>query len=217
MPARRRYRRKYRRSARRKGRLATKKFVVKQIRKDIETKFYDRTVTVLGTPDAVPSTGTPYVLTTPAQGTTDQNRVGDKVRVRGLHVKGQFAIGDVNQSIRLIIMQYKQATNLHAAAVTELLQSAYVGTTAAPYAPFAHDYKHIYTPLYDRTWYMDSVAQPVVNFELRVPMKYVKREIAYQAASTDAINHIYLVAISDSTAVVHPTINFISRFFYDDA
>lgn len=217
MPARRRYRRKHRRFGKRKGRLATKRFVVKQIRKDIETKFYDKGTAVLGTPDAVPATGTPYVLTTPIQGNTDQNRVGDKVRIRGLHVKGQFAIGDTSQSIRLTIMQYKQATNLHAAAVNELYQSAYVNTTAAPYAPFTHDYKHIYTPIWDKTWYLDTVAQPIINFEVKIPMKYVKREIAFQAGSTDAINHLYLVAISDSTAVAHPTINFISRFFYDDA
>lgn len=217
MPARRKgYRRRHRISKRR-NRLATKRFVVKQIRKDIETKFYDKTTSVLGTPDSVLATGTIYVLSTPIQGNTDQNRVGDKIRIRGLRIKGQFAIGDTTQSIRLTIMQYKQGTNLHAAAVNELYQAAYVNTLAAPYAPFTHDYKHIYTPLWDKTWLMDTVAQPVINFNIRVPMKYIKREVAFSAGSTDAINHLYLVAISDSTAVAHPTINFVSRLFYDDA
>lgn len=191
--------------------------VRKELNKNIETKYYDRASTS-ASGDTVDYSGSAfYVLTTPSQGTTDLTRVGDKVRIRGLHCRMNLFCGDSTNTMRVILYQYKQASNLIANSVTYLLNGTYVGTAQAPNSPYVHDYQKLFNVLYDKTFALDLVSKPEMSLVFKCPIKYARKEIAFSAGSTDAINHIYLLVISDSGAATHPSVQFVTRFYYDDA
>lgn len=212
-----RHRRRRHRSKRTKVAKSVKKYVNKKIHQDDETKFFDRTtVAGVGLYDTFSSSGNQYELSNPAQGTTDSTRVGDKLRLRGLRLRFTLVPGDTTQTCRIIVYQYKGNSSLHTPAISEVLQSAYIGVDS-PLAPFTHDYRNQFIILMDKTITLDSVSHPVKSYKKKVPLKYAKKQIAFTAGSTDGSNKVYMIAISDSTAAPHPQINFICRLFYDDA
>lgn len=201
------------------GALATKGYVRKLVRKEIETKFFDKyTANGIGLPDPADASGSAfYILSAIPQGAGDSARDGDKCRVRALMLRGEVFGADSTNVLRLIVFQYKSNTSLHAVAVNELLQSLYVGTAYAPHAPYTHDYQNQFIVLYDRQIYTDTLSHPSVPFTIKVKLKYAKKQIAFTAGGTNGSNHIYFLCLSDSTAVQHPSIAFISRLWYDDA
>lgn len=198
-------------------RLATEQYVKKQIHKDDETKYFDATTSAgIGLYDTVSTAGTLYELSIPTQGAGDSNRIGDKLELRGLRLRLAFQPGDSVNLLRMIIFQYRGNSTLHTPAINEVIQSIYVGVDS-PLAPFTHDYKNQFGILYDKTYALSSAATPLIVINKKIKLKYAKKQVAFTAASTNGSNKLYMILVSDSSAIPHPQVNFISRLFYDDA
>jgi len=204
----RKYTRKYR-----KGGLATKAFVKQQIHKNVETKWYE-----LGqTPTGVDWNGAITRLTSVPQGTTDSQRVGDKLTIRGIHIKYQITTGDSTQLFRVLVVQWKPNTNLITPGVATLLTGVTLGTVNAPLANYVWDYTNQWSILYDKMHRLDAVSKPNVINMKRVNIKYAKKVVEFFAAGIEGSNHVYMVMVSDSGAGPHPTIAYQTRVLYDDA
>jgi len=71
-------------------------------------------------------------LVTPAQGITDVTRIGDKITLKSLQLKGHFNSAASTCWVRLIVVR---SINLGVTTVSDVLKTLYLGTANAPDAP----------------------------------------------------------------------------------
>lgn len=194
--------------------VATKQYVKKLVRKEVETKYYDDYTSWSGT--AIDWTGSLVRLTTIAQGTTDITRVGDKLTLRAVRIKLNFVAADATQCMRLIVFQWYPNTTLVTPTTANILNV--VGSPQGVNSMYIHDYDNQFKVLYDRRIAMVlGQNNDYKAISINVPLKFAKKTINFTAASTAGSNHIYIMAISDSGAVGHPSITMYSRVWFDDA
>lgn len=212
MPFRRKYtyrRKRYNRKYKRKS-IATKKYVRSYINKQSEKKYFD----ISRSTDTIDYSGRLDRLTGISQGTTDLTRVGDKIRLTSMRVSYSAELADTTNYIRFIIFQWYPTSNLLAPTVNYILSLP--GSILSPQSPFVHDYKNQYTILYDKTHVLTQDYPNIIRkFWLR--MKFVKKQIAFEAGTQEGSNHLYLLRISDSSAASHPTSNILTRVNYTDS
>lgn len=205
-----------------RDKLATRTYVKKLIRKDVETKYIDAQWPTGGYRQVDWSaTHTFQVLTAMGQSTTDVTRIGDKVTLRSIHIRLQFAFPGSpfpTNPLRLVVFQWHPTSSLVAPTPSRILVPAYLGTINAPSSPFIHDYDPNYTILVDK-YFSLTVENPAnVIKHIRVRLKYAKKTIAFDAGSLDAANHVYAMLLTDSAVGSASILSLmIARVFYDDA
>lgn len=209
---------KRKRFARRKGgnRLATKAFVKKQIRKDVETKWFEFATTS----QTVNWSGVSTNCMNITQGPGDTERVGDKITIRGIRLNMIIALGGINANVRVMVVQFRQNTGITGVTVnplvSQVLESTTLGTSNAPLANRRWDFTQQFNILWDKTFTLTTVNRPVMHLKTRVPIKYAKRLVSYSAGGTDGANKIFLMFVSDVNVSL-PTVAYQIRFTYDDA
>lgn len=204
------FKRRYRRKPKTVSK-STKKFVnfkIKTaIRKNIETKYHDVTIS-----EAVSTVASIGSLTDVSQGQTDTTRIGDKLTIRGLSGRASMLGADASNLIRIIIFQWHHTDSV-APVIADILSSS-----GDPRSNFVHDTQNQYTVLYDKLFTLTSAGDKLVRaWIFRPRLKYAKKTINYSAGSTVGSNKIYRLFLSDSGASVHPSFNWSCRFYYDDA
>lgn len=204
--------RRMRRRARMSSRsLATKSFVRKEIHKDDETKYFEFATTG----QTVGYTGVTVDCMAIPQGVGDLNRVGDKIRLRG--IKFNFIISNtINSNLRVMLVQCKQNTQLVTPAVNQLLVPTTLGTINAPIAQRLHDYQNLFNVIYDKVYTVCPVTNPMIHQRKTINIKYARKEVSFYSGGTTGSNKIYLMLVSDQVATF-PTIQYQLRFYYDDA
>jgi hypothetical protein len=118
---------------------------------------------------------------------------------------------------RLVCFQWHPNSGVNAPTVSAILQST--GATG-PLSTYNHDEESSrqFTILYDKCYAMTlgtSTSQVVSN--IRVPLKYAKKKVQFDAATDEGANKLYMCVISDSGAAPNPTIESYSRIIYTDA
>jgi len=192
--------------------LATKSYVKSMISREIETKYAD----TIGFGTVVSSAGTlSSNLISTTQGVADfGQRVGDRLKLKGsIEFRAISAKGDTDQIMRMVVFQWKPNDALIAPSISSILRN---GPTGVPdwASLYVYDYSSQYTILYDKTflWGADILYH---HHDYRIPIKL--HQVQYTAASTACSNGIYIIFLSDSAAIVHPTISYSARVRYDDA
>jgi len=207
---------KYKNKKSRRGKLSLKKLarevssVKKQIKEEIEVKSYDG---VTGTTPAnwsgLISTG----LCLPQQGDAYTMRIGDKITVTGMDLRYavQPGVTNVNQAIRVIILVSRENTT---SAVSDVLESSYLGTVHAPYAFFNRHKRQDFRILHDQTHEFDLNSGNMQQW-IRKKIK-VRFPIVFDAgAQTVQQNQLRYIVVSNVAASA-PTIQFASRTYYTD-
>lgn len=204
--------RRNRKKAKGKVPKSVKNYVKKQIHKMSETKYIDQLYSAL-----VDSTGILADMFQPTQGTGDSQRIGDKVTIRGSRISIKLTCGDATNFVRIILFQWYPSTNLSVPTVGTIL----FDTTTADRAittPYVHDYENQFHVFYDKVFTMSSVGDSYVISRVFKPnYKYVKKTCEFVGAGINASNKLYMLAISDSGAVVHPSVFAYWRHYYDDS
>lgn len=163
-----------------------------------------------------------YHITAIPQGVTERSRVGNSIRPKRLRMRIHAGIGDNTNMVRMVVFRWHPSAAAGVPTVYSILEdtapTAFVGTSNAPLMPYNWADKQMYTVLWDRTFVLDaqSPQQAVVNLELYG--KKLNPRINYVDASTSAVlNGLYVMYISDSGAVSHPTLTFTSELTFEDA
>lgn len=192
--------------------VASKRYVRTQLAKENEMKYFDTNDAF-----AVSDVSTIRQLSNIAQGTTDTSRVGDEVAMKFLRFKYTVKTeGDRYNLLRVIVFQWYTHSTYRVPTIAEILQST--ANSYAIHSPYIHDYRHSFGVLYDKVHRMvydaDNEAM-IVN--KKVPLKYAKKNIHFEAGTTDGANKLYLLVVSDSAAVNHPSILYYTRLWYTDS
>lgn len=183
------------------------------INKSSEVKYHDTELNA-----SIDDAGIIYTLSDLSQGQTDLTRIGDQQNPLRFVWKGQIVAGDSTNVVRVMLIQNKSGELAHAAStdVTKILSSNYVGGVNAPYSPLHHDYRRQYTVLYNKTFYVDTY-NPIRRVTINKDLSKRKLKVHYDNGGTTQVSGAYyLLMISDSSSISHPSFTGVGRLYYND-
>lgn len=190
-----------------------KGIVNKKLQEIPEKKYYDTTVN-----SSIGFTPVFYNLTQISQGTTSYNRVGDDIQLLSIYIRLKLSIYDTTNIFRVVLFQWFDDGIDDAPAWEKIFQ--YPSTTAPTVpnqlmSPLAIDKnQNKFKILFDKYFKLDVDDQEEI-MELFYKKNFNKK-ILYKSGSNFGLNHIYLMLVSDSEAVNHPTAAGYLRVRYTD-
>lgn len=205
---------KFYRKYRKNSKLATKAYVKRIIARQIEDKYLDTNETPTNLIEGV---GFIERITSISQGTTDVTRIGDSVMLKNITIWFQVTGPDTSNMVRVIVFQWHSNTNFVAPTIGDVLQYFAIGDNREIMSPYVFDYKDQFRVLYDKFIGLDAVSNYQYATRIIIPAKKLTRRMQFVGAGLNASNHVYILAVSDSTGVAHPGFTFLSRVVYEDA
>lgn len=188
-----------------------RRYVKSQITRSLETKYYNRLNQSIS-PDY---TGVLYDLTQLiTQGDTVAQREGDRINLRDIEWRGQLSLADSHNYLRFALIQVHYDSQGHTPVASDFLET--VSNGLAPVSIWKWENRSEYTVLWDKTYLLDSTTTPVAQFSGKVGPQKLSKPVLYNPGLSTGIGHVYLLTISDSAAVSHPTFDYDMRIKYKD-
>jgi len=181
--------------------------------------------------------GVPIIdcITEVPQGTLDSDRVGDTITLKRCRIRLLVRMPLLSSAAdqppyslaRVMVVQYKDADMTPALSALLANSSANSGGGPGTYSARNIDYLNNYNILYDRTVTLEVGVTNASNYaptgktchfmNIDVPMKYAKKKIQFQAASTNHTNGLWIFVTSDNDlGVVSPVCYYGSEVQYTD-
>lgn len=162
----------------------------------------------------VSATASVSALTLIAQGQSSSQRIGDSIHVDHFQLRYHVLYGDANQYVRVIIFQWHPIST---PAATDILSNGVTGSIDAATSFHQVNTKQQYSILSDKSYDLlstgDSFAHECI---MNIRRGFQKTITANSTSGTSTTNKIYVLCISDSTVVPHPTVTLNLRTFYRD-
>lgn len=177
-------------------------------KKEVELKYRDREYNgAVG----IDTAGVIHPLSDPQVGTARNQLIGRDFLIKNLLIRYQLFVSDSTNTIRVVIFQW----NLNSIpSVTDVLEDYPSSLVVGPLSPTKIENKSNIRILYTncfalQTGILDSVVDKV----------NIKRNLRaqYNDDGSKGIGHVYILLVSDSVAVAHPTYTILSRCRYTDS
>ncbi len=185
----------------------------KVVDRTAEKKYHIGTLTST----AIDYNGSIVSLSTIAQGDTGTTRDGTNIYTKSLQMKYKWVVGDTHNMFRVVVFQWYAPTTPVAG---DVIHSGSLATVEAPLAPISTFKRTSFRILYDKLMVGYNEAGGGVWSPLQVNhlllTKFGKRKIVYDDSAGTAYNKIYVLLLSDSSAVSHPTCQFVSKLNFQD-
>lgn len=145
-----------------------------------------------------------------AQGTELDDREGNSIVAHSVNFRGLLGRGDSDQNIiRLICIQFESYAD---ATIGEALQYVTPGTLLprqALYSPYKVNGDCKYKILFDKTYSLPNIiSEKVINETVRIPKSSNIMKYTAGTSQVPQSNTVLWYAVSDSSHVVHPQIDF---------
>jgi len=187
-----------------KGKTTTKRNVKKMISKAIrqasEVKFFDHLHSGLIVTNDLSTTAMDDILY-PPQGVQEQQRVGNKIRIQSVQIRGRFSYintaGAANKfGVRMLLVQWKPMSNGSSSPLASSILSTSTGANQIN-APILPNDMHNMTIVFDKTYQLNTSDEPgsIKHFEFYWTKfnKFFDREVKFNGnASVDGTNKLYL-------------------------
>jgi len=184
------------------------------VHEDLEQKWFD-TAAAGNSVNSAASLGS---ITPIPQGNTAVSRVG--IDVQPTEVLSQYTwVGstDVTNLVRMIIFQWHPDNAIDSPSLGEILETSILGVNLGAYEQYSIPSEQKYKILYDRSFSLvngssaDTLQVTVPMHRIRgkmLPMKFI--------GATTGTNMLYVLYVSDSSVVPHPTITVFHRVRFLD-
>lgn len=180
-----------------------------------EKKFHDHTfshspATIWNNGGAITS------LSDVPVGTSDSNRIGDRVRGHKLRLQMAMYVNTISSStVRVIVFRWKLRYGTDAPTPGAIIKSAFLSGVYAPMGAYDKDNSVSFQVLSDRKYSLGSGSDSVHKVSQTIDLK--DKPIQYHGGSTTDCNFgIYALFLPDTATANSPTINAVSRFTYTD-
>lgn len=184
-----------------------RKELMKEEKKNTELKYYDQALTS----NAISSSGTIFALSNMGQGNSNDKRLGQQINPKSILMRFDLFASDSTNSIRLILFKWFDQASPSIATVLE-------NTTWPTLSPLnltnsRRSIKVIY----------DNLVSTSISTEITERVGKVYRKLAGKMNWADGTSgspmggQLYLLAVSDSSAAPHPSLDFLSRLRFADA
>lgn len=166
----------------------------------------------------VSTVGTIVALCPIAQGVTVNQRTGDTVDWRSLHINYDVVTqnADIVNNTRVILFQWHVNTILAAPVMTDILQ------TVSVYSMYDWQFSNQYTILYDRVHLQSGIATAPASsgnqgYFGQIPFrKGCKLQGQFNPALNSGSHQFYLLVISDSLIAPFPLLNVTTRVVFSE-
>lgn len=196
------------------------------VRAAVEQKYHDQ---ALGGADgyAIPNTAWLAGISTDIdQGTTDVTRIGDKLTLNSIQIRGRIDCTDADpnaqydiNTLRLIVFKwYDDATPTWGTLMSTTDSDGPISGQFAPHLHYNHDYKAKRKILLDKTWtvsqgmavayngsaivpglYPNSNSRVIINEYIDMKrMKERDRAVNFYGGTNEGNGHIYVAAVTES-------------------
>jgi len=183
--------------------------VARMIRKDTELKSWTVAVAIT----ALSSTATIVDLSQIAVGTSDNTRIGNHVHLKRFNLRFQLFGSDATNTFRIIIFKWKDNDFYTGAPAGTAILSALTGGAGDVLAPYNREVPEAFVILKDMLITSSQVSDPCISRNISIPLK---GKAQYVGAGTTGLGKVYMLMLSDSTVVAHPTITYWSELLYLD-
>lgn len=152
-------------------------------------------------------------LVVSTQGTTTTTRVGNKIYLSSIQLKGILALNTLSSAIFRIIMIRDKSDVI---GIGDILQYYSVGDqNVAVMSPYNRDHKLDYKVLFDKLYYMNSVKSTTSGFKIKKKLKCVCRLNDADAVQNNQIK-LFVVSSTTTGAGTKPFFSIMSRIYYTD-
>ena len=135
-----------------------------------------------------------------------------------MHLNFTTVSSDVWNFVRLVLFQWHP--NSGAPALSSILAPGYSGSTRDTTSPYNKDYEKDYNIIWDSNFFVIGASSATPTSKSchteRLTISNRFRKIRYNPGATTGENQLFLLAISDSTAIPHPPMFGTTRLFYND-
>lgn len=196
---------------RKKGKSKTSKMsIIKTVN---ETKWFlaEAAATSLSTTPSM------TVLNIVQQGDTGTTRDGNKILMTMVDLRVQLVVSDPTNLIRCLVVYDRQSngSNPSTVGITNILDT--VAAASQTMAPQLQPTKRRYKILLDRLFTMDLVNKYTWMLHKRIKVNRYTEYNGNAGSSADIVTGgLYLIFVSDSSAISHPTMQFTAKMFYKD-
>lgn len=155
-----------------------------------------------------------YSLSNTSQGASGGGHIGDECRLRSIEFRWEAIVGDTFNVIRCVVFVWKPNMALTGTpADTDILKTVTPPNQIT--SCYEEDGEDMYRILADFNVCMVTGGDNQVKtgkFSRKLNLKQ-----DYTTSTSNCSNNIFVLLISDSGAVAHPTFNFTSRIAFTDA
>lgn len=149
-------------------------------------------------------------------GQTDNSRIGNHVHLKSIQGHLNFIAGDATNTMRCIIFKWKENDTFNTPTVGQLLASGPTGA-ADVFSTYNRDSPANYQIIAD--WFMvgsTGTSSPFLIQKKQINKKLTGKIQFYSDVGASGTNKIFLLALSDSSAVTHPSFNYNIEIGYSD-
>lgn len=162
---------------------------------------------------SVSSAATIVKLSSIIQGDTAVDRDGQQVSVTRVDLQGHMKPGDDTNFLRIIVFQWRDDDISYTPTASDILQNS-----ASWYDLHNFNQRHRYSILWDRMFSLDT-DDPIKYYKRSIYGKKLAKTVEYSgttAGATSGKHNIYVLAVSDSGAINHPTLDMMARVYFKD-
>lgn len=172
--------------------------------------------------------GSEYVqdVTIVGQGSGAAQRTGEEVTWDKLELRVAFTVADTYNHVRILVFQWFADTQVDVPTAAKVLDLSAVASTAYSYqAPYNVTTPPKFKILYDSEFMLagaGTAADPIQEATSKsrhivIPGNRGRKTITFNGALTNGMNHLYVMALSDSVVVNHPLLSYGGHFTYTDS
>lgn len=164
----------------------------------------------------------PRPLTYIPQGDTNSTRIGNKVKLHSVRLRGSILVDDTTQIIRMLVVKFGR-TDGSTIGVDDVLTDANAASPQHLFSNYARNGTQPYTVLWDKTWKLaggyispeDATSSTIKTYDFTINLKGAKQSCFFKLDSdtTPSAGYTYVIAASDST-LGGPTIYMSSRIIF---
>ena len=173
--------------------------------------------TLSSTSSGVDYSGTLTDLSAISTGDTATTRDGEKVIYRRFRFR--FAIRpsatDGTNLVRVIVFRWLPDSNSHAPTTSDILLN--VGSAETPMSVKQPQFRTQYKVYYDKLFSVDTQSNTQKWRMVNLYKKLGVQKSVYQSTGTAGTSKLYMLAVSDSAATSHPTMNYYGELRFTDA
>lgn len=150
---------------------------------------------------------------TPIQGAGVNQRVGNKITRRSIKVWGSMKFGDTTNIMRVVWFTWNENSSVSTPTAGDILATMATEPWNSPLNRPNLE-KRRFTPMMDKRYNLSS-EKPQILFH----WKFIGKRLPHKAmeySGTDGLGKIYMLLVSDSLAISHPTIETMGRFTFTD-
>lgn len=189
--------------------LAQTQEVQRQVKKQIEREKDFKQITFDTGGTTVSASGTLHNLCTSlARGDNGVNNFeGNSIQVKSIHLRCQVAVADTSNLMRTILFQWFDDT---VPTPSSILASTMLGTIEAPFSWRNWSNKKLFKILKDDRTQVQALAQQtggngfVVTYDIFVKGTKIRKTFFDTTGTNFQKGGLYLLVVSDSTAIAHP-------------